>query len=85
MYTVVTFIVIVKISSLWSGDQSPVIFISSHDFSFNDFNLFLILRTVLITLFMLRLCYIMYYKDFGHYFTAPGYLLNLYSTIGINK
>ena len=32
MYTVVTFIVIVKISSLWSSDQSPVIFISSHDF-----------------------------------------------------
>lgn len=36
MYTVVTFIVIVKISSLWSSDQSQVIFISSHDFSSND-------------------------------------------------
>ena len=31
MYTVVTFIVIVKISSLVNSDQSPVIFISSHD------------------------------------------------------
>ena len=36
MYTVVTFIVIVKISSLRNSDQSPVIFISSHDFSSND-------------------------------------------------
>ena len=36
MYTVVTFIVIVKISWLWNSDQSPVIFISSHDFSSND-------------------------------------------------
>ena len=40
MYTVVTFIVIVKISSLWSSDQSPVIFISSHDFSSDDFRIY---------------------------------------------
>ena len=68
MYTVVTFIVIVKISWLADSDQSPVIFISSHDLVF--YNLFLILRTVLLTLFMLRLCYIMYYKDFGQYLKA---------------